>query len=373
MERHLIICDNLATFAPSSAAVDLATEMNSACDVHFVSAIPDQSRNKAQDVKLDCNMHRFRMTNRWGYTNSLEFRSLISNIGPNTVHLFSERPFAWLPLMSLSRIKRVKIHLQHRLNESLKFANIVHRLSFLPGIEWTATSSEIAQDLLNRGVSRQNIEVLTPTLTAEARGYMAGECADSKASILQTFGGSHPIKLISVVAMLNAESRLQDLIWGCELIKAIRDDVHLAVIGDCVAGDQTYLRELQSFIRKTLLHKQVHFLGWSERAAHLIAGSDVYCEPSSWIPSSKALLFARCVGVPTAIAATPHNRHHFKDEQDCLMFPSNSKNEIGRRLYRLLNERQLATAISERARQSFDEKSNLDVDDALNKRPISAA
>jgi glycosyltransferase involved in cell wall biosynthesis len=62
--------------------------------------------------------------------------------------------------------------------------------------------------------------------------------------------------LIGAVGRLWHQKRLKDLIWAADLLKVIRDDVHLLILGD---GPQR--ENLERFRDSCLIEDKVHFLG----------------------------------------------------------------------------------------------------------------
>ena len=63
-------------------------------------------------------------------------------------------------------------------------------------------------------------------------------------------------RLIGAVGRLWPQKRVKDLIWATELLKNIRDDAHMLVIGD---GPQR--SRLEKYARQVTVHDKIHFLG----------------------------------------------------------------------------------------------------------------
>ena len=69
-------------------------------------------------------------------------------------------------------------------------------------------------------------------------------------------------RLIGAVGRLWPQKRVKDLIWAADLLKVIRDDVHLLIIGD---GPQR--EDLERFATHCQIDDKVHFLGPAARRA----------------------------------------------------------------------------------------------------------
>ncbi|MEZ6095232.1 MAG: glycosyltransferase [Pirellulaceae bacterium] len=127
---------------------------------------------------------------------------------------------------------------------------------------------------------------------------------DASESERQTFRKSLDVperaKVMITTAPLIANSNLKDLIWACDLLKCIRNDVHLVIVGN---GSQRV--ELERFTRCTEVQRHVHFLAPTSATVDWIRASDIYCASNSSLPHSMGTLTAMASGVPIVSVTGP--------------------------------------------------------------------
>jgi len=349
MDRHLIICDNLAPFSTSSSARILAGELSNDSHVSFLS-LDANSKNSNERLRLPCEHLSLSLGERWDLSLALRLRSIVRKFQPSSIHAFCEHPQRLLNLLTASPTQNVTVYIANRTSRTALRARMFNRFAFGKKLRYSVTCQELAQDLICSGIAADSITIRCFELPEHLRPNIAPIANHRSKLVRAVTGADHGAKLVSIVAPLTPRTCLKDLIWAGELLKAIRDDVHFAVIGGLDREFSQHPRELNTFIQKTYLAQHVHFLDWTDDAPAIIAASDCYCETSDWIPDSSALRFAMHAGVPAAIVDSSFNRRNFRDEHDCLVFAAHAKNEIGRKLRRLLDDRECAAALAEHAR-----------------------
>ena len=109
-------------------------------------------------------------------------------------------------------------------------------------------------------------------------------------------------RLIGLIGRLWAQKRVEDAIWAADLLKRVRDDTHLLVLGDGPLHDK-----LRRFRDKVEIRDRVHFLGHREDAWRIVPHFDVLWSTSAYEGQSNAIMEAMSHGVPvvaTDIAGT---------------------------------------------------------------------
>ena len=109
-------------------------------------------------------------------------------------------------------------------------------------------------------------------------------------------------RLIGLIGRLWAQKRVEDAIWAADLLKRVRDDTHLLVLGDGPLHDK-----LRRFRDKVEIRDRVHFLGHREDAWRIVPHLDVLWSTSAYEGHSNAIMEAMSHGVPvvaTDIAGT---------------------------------------------------------------------
>ena len=120
--------------------------------------------------------------------------------------------------------------------------------------------------------------------------------------MLEQLGLPDDARLIGTAGPLVGAERVKDLIWTADLLKCVRDDVHLLVLGD---GPQRW--RLERYRRQVEITDRVHLLGRRADEPAILASLDCF-----WLGAgerlSTALLEAMAAGVPVVIADTPVHR-----------------------------------------------------------------
>ena len=96
---------------------------------------------------------------------------------------------------------------------------------------------------------------------------------------------------------------MKDAIWAADLLKVIRDDVHLLIFGDGPQRDR-----LLRFREQVVIGDKVHFLGQRNDLAHWLPHFDVLWSTSGYEGQSNAILEAMAAGVPVVATDIPGTR-----------------------------------------------------------------
>jgi len=346
MDRQLIISDNLAPLAPSSRALAWGLENSATSHSRLVGVrYQDDPRLRLPDCDFDSRLidartGRHHPHHRLDLRLARQLRRAIQEFDPDQIHLFCERPSRMvrllLPLRHCLQVHISGFHQQIGLAERW-----LSRTRLCRQLRWVCYDRQLSAWLQQRGIPDRRIDLKDPSLTPS---YLAAVERDAE-QVESIMGRRFPpaSKLVTLVAPLIASAAVDDAIWACELLKPLRDDVHLVIIGDGPARET-----VQRYISYTSVSQQVHLLGWSLAAPQLIARSIAYCETSHLTPHSLASHFAERAGVPVVVPDLPVHRPLIR--RGAAHYPAGIKYELGRVLYRILNaETPLATAMPEQA------------------------
>jgi glycosyltransferase involved in cell wall biosynthesis len=163
-------------------------------------------------------------------------------------------------------------------------------------------------------------------------------------------------RLIGAVGRLWPQKRIKDLIWAADLLKVIRDDVHLLVIGD---GPQRW--RLERFRDQVDIQDKVHFLGHRDDVPQLLPHFDCLWLGSGYEGQPNSVMEAMIAGVPVVATDIPGNRDLVVDDQTGLLVPVGDRAAFARCTKRLLEEPALAERLGQAARQRMLEQFNLDL------------
>ena len=168
--------------------------------------------------------------------------------------------------------------------------------------------------------------------------------AESCAALLAELGLPAGARLIGSVAKLTLASRIKDLIWAADLLKVIRADVHLLVVGD---GPQRAI--LERFRRQCHIDDKVHFLG--PRAD---PRGSCGCATCSGRPATRglrgSLVEAMAAGIPVVVGDAPGCGELVVDGENGFLVPLGDRAGLARAANRLLDNGDLAQRLGEAAR-----------------------
>jgi glycosyltransferase involved in cell wall biosynthesis len=107
-------------------------------------------------------------------------------------------------------------------------------------------------------------------------------------------------RLIGAIGRLWHQKRYKDLIWAADLLKVIRDDTHLLIIGDGPLRDS-----LEQFREACLIEDKVHFLGHRDDVPRLLPHFDLLWLASSYEGLPNVVMEAMAAGVPVVATDIP--------------------------------------------------------------------
>ncbi len=121
--------------------------------------------------------------------------------------------------------------------------------------------------------------------------------------LLDELGLPSGSRLIGMVGRLWAQKRVEDAIWAADLLKRIREDSHLIILGDGPLRDR-----LRRFRDRVEIRDRVHFLGHRDDAWRIIPHFDVFWSTSVYEGQSNAIMEAMAHGIPVVATDIPGTR-----------------------------------------------------------------
>ncbi len=153
-------------------------------------------------------------------------------------------------------------------------------------------------------------------------------------------------RLIGLVAPLHLSQRIKDAIWTADLLKVIRDDVHLLIVGEGPHGDR-----LRKFRDQVSIRDKVHFLGPRRDISSLTPHFDVFWSTAARGGPSKAMIRAMAVGVPVVATDIFGTREVIGDATIGCLIGVGDRAALGRTTNRLLDDAELAEQFAQAARE----------------------
>jgi glycosyltransferase involved in cell wall biosynthesis len=174
----------------------------------------------------------------------------------------------------------------------------------------------------------------------------APPCAMPRAELLRSLGLPAEAKIILAVNRLWPQKRVQDLIWAADLLKVVRDDVRLLIVGE---GPQR--ARLERFCRQIEVQDRVHFLGDRPDVPQLLAHSELLWLASGYEGLPNAVLEAMAAGVPVVATDLPGTRDLVVPGVTGYLVPVGDRAGLAREALRLIETPELARRLGQAARE----------------------
>jgi glycosyltransferase involved in cell wall biosynthesis len=152
--------------------------------------------------------------------------------------------------------------------------------------------------------------------------------------------------LIGAVNRLWPQKRIKDLIWAADLLKCVRDDVHLLIIGD---GPQRW--RLERYRDQVQISDRVHFLGQRDDVPQLLPHLACLWLASGYEGQSNAILEAMAAGVPVVATDIPGNRDLVVHGETGFLVPVGDRGNLAGWTKQLLDDPELARRCGEAGRR----------------------
>ena len=149
-------------------------------------------------------------------------------------------------------------------------------------------------------------------------------------------------RLIGSIGRLVLHRRIKDAIWAADLLKVIRKDVHLLII-----GDGPHAERLRKFRDQVVIRDAVHFLGRRDDLPHILPHLDVFWSTGGQDVQSNALMEAMAAGVPSVATDLPANRDLIVPDASGYLVPIGDRAAFARHANRLLDDAELATRLGQ--------------------------
>ena len=144
-------------------------------------------------------------------------------------------------------------------------------------------------------------------------------------------------RMIAAVGRLWPQKRVKDLIWATDLLKVIRNDVHLLVIGD---GPQRAV--LERFRHLCHVDDHVHFLGLRADVPELLPHCDLLWLASEYEGMPNVVLEAMAAGIPVVATNIPGTRDLVVPNETGYLVTVGERADFARYANKLLDDPELA-------------------------------
>jgi glycosyltransferase involved in cell wall biosynthesis len=169
--------------------------------------------------------------------------------------------------------------------------------------------------------------------------------AASRTQLLDELGLPPDTRLIGAVNRLWPQKRVKDLIWAADLLKVVRDDVHLLIV-----GDGPHRHRLERYRDQVQIADRVHFLGHRDDVMRLMPHFDCLWLASSYEGMPNAVMEAMACGVPVVGSDIAGTRDLVVHGETGYLMPVGDRAAMARHTNRLLDDANLAARLGNAAR-----------------------
>jgi glycosyltransferase involved in cell wall biosynthesis len=173
----------------------------------------------------------------------------------------------------------------------------------------------------------------------------------SRGQLLAELNLPEDARVIAAIGRLWPQKRIKDLIWAADLLKVIRNDTHLLVIGD---GPQRW--RLERFRDQVEIRDRVHFLGQRDDVPRLLPHLDCLWLGSGYEGQSNAIMEAMAAAVPVVATDIAGNRDLVKPGETGYLAPVGDRAGFARFTNLLLNDPELAQRLGRAGQKRIREE-----------------
>jgi glycosyltransferase involved in cell wall biosynthesis len=160
-----------------------------------------------------------------------------------------------------------------------------------------ANSESVAKFYQEQGAPRSLITVIPNAVVPPPAPTV------SRADFLKSLGFAPETKLVGIVGRLAKQKRVDDLLWGMQVLRQADQTARMVIIGD---GPER--ANLEQHARDVEVSEFVKFLGHREDAASLVHHLDAFWLGSGFEGMSNSLMEAMAAGTPVIASDIPPNR-----------------------------------------------------------------
>ncbi len=172
---------------------------------------------------------------------------------------------------------------------------------------------------------------------------------------LRQWGWPPETRLILSVGRLAKQKRVQDVLWGCQLLRQADRRTRLAIVGDGPERDRLF-----EYARQIEVAEYVRFLGPRDDAASLLHYADVFWLASDFEGMSNSLMEAMACGKPVVVSDIPPNRELVTHEREGYVVPVGDGVAFAQFTRKLFDDPALAARLGSAGRRRMAEEFNLD-------------
>ena len=170
--------------------------------------------------------------------------------------------------------------------------------------------------------------------------------AGNRQQLLAELGLPEGARLVALVGRLWPQKRVKDAIWAADLLKVIRDDVYLLLVGEGPLRER-----LLRYRDQVQIRDKVRFLGERSDVPRILPHLAALWSTSSFEGQSNTIMEAMAAGVPVVATDIPGTRDLVEHDRTGYLFPVGDRAALARYTQRLLENDELARRLGGTGRQ----------------------
>jgi glycosyltransferase involved in cell wall biosynthesis len=168
-----------------------------------------------------------------------------------------------------------------------------------------------------------------------------------RSELSSTFGIPTDCPLVGYVGPLLRESRVQDAIWVGDLLKVVRDDVHVLIV-----GYGPMVGRLSTFRRQVQIEDRVHFVSSPHHVESALQSLDCVWITCQTCVGTSTMLEAMARRIPVIATDLPCHRRFIISGRTGFIVNVGHRAGFARQTIRLLDNRRFARELADSAAES---------------------
>ena len=332
--------------------IKLATQLERDRFQQSVLLLGRQIQLAKQLLAAGVEVHQYDQRTRWHLAHLRGIKSKIAESRPDLVHVWNapRYPAYWLaalmqqvPVVAADAPAGLQLSV---FQQATKFGLLKRSHAFTRMMPSSGRDSGAQFDPIPLGLGCTGNALQSGK--EESEDPSPGE---SESALKDSLGIPPGAKIAVAINPLVPVAGLKDAIWSTDLIKCVRDDFHLLILG---SGPQRW--RLDRFIRQTKTGDRVQFVRGIS-AAKLLSIADVIWQTSRAETDPTIVLLAMTRGIPVVATDLRAHREMVDDGKTGYLIAAGNRANLARRTQLLLDDaslrHQMGSAAMQRVRERF--------------------
>jgi glycosyltransferase involved in cell wall biosynthesis len=283
-------------------------------------------------------------------------KKLIRETSPDVIHswLFAANSYARLVA---GKRERPRVVVSERCVDSWKsgWQLWLDRRQIARTHRLVANSNSVAEFYRQQGFPPQRITVIPNGVELPEFTSFPSSSLGTRLAVLREFDIPEDSRVVGYVGRLARQKRVRDLVWAMQLLRQLRERIHLLIVGD---GPER--KKLDAFAKHVGCDHLIRFAGHRNDASQMFAAIDVFWLASDFEGMSNSLMEAMAAGIPSVVTDIPPNRELVEDGKQGFVVKPGDSVGFAQFADRLLGDPQLHRRLGESARERMRTEFSID-------------